>query len=165
MDWIREQLSHSPEIMLFLSLALGFWIGQFHFGKFQLGGVAGSLLVAVVLSLVGVEVDNGVKSILFALFIYAVGFESGPQFFKSLGPQSLREIFMAVFMAAVGLATVVVMAKLFSLDKGMAAGLAAGGMTQSAILWVGWPIVGVVTVLQTATMAFKLFRRHQGFTV
>ena len=38
-------------------------------------------------------------------------------------------------------------------------------MTQSAILWVGWPIVGVVTVLQTATMAFKLFRRHQGFTV
>ena len=39
------------------------------------------------------------------------------------------------------------------------------GMTQSAILWVGWPIVGVVTVLQTATMAFKLFRRHQGFTV
>jgi aspartate-alanine antiporter len=134
MDWIREQLSHSPEIMLFLSLALGFWIGQFHFGKFQLGGVAGSLLVAVVLSLVGVEVDNGVKSILFALFIYAVGFESGPQFFKSLGPQSLREIFMAVFMAAVGLATVVVMAKLFSLDKGMAAGLAAGGMTQSAII-------------------------------
>ena len=39
------------------------------------------------------------------------------------------------------------------------------GMTQSAILWVGWPVVGVVTVLQTATMAFKLFRRHQGFTV
>ncbi len=134
MDWIKEQVSHSPEILLFLSLAIGFWIGQFHFGKFQLGGVAGSLLVAVVLSLVGVPVDNGVKSILFALFIYAVGFESGPRFFKSLGPQSLKEIALAVFMAVAGLATVLIMAKLFGLDKGMAAGLAAGGMTQSAII-------------------------------
>lgn len=134
MEWIQQTLKQSPEIMLFLSLALGFWIGQIHYGKFQLGGVAGSLLVAVVLSLVGVSVDNGVKSLLFALFIYAVGFESGPQFFKSLGPQSLKEIFLAVFMAVVGLVTVIVMAKLFALDKGMAAGLAAGGMTQSAII-------------------------------
>ena len=134
MDWLKQQVSHSPEILLFLSLAIGFWIGKFQFGKFQLGGVAGSLLAAVVLSLVGVPVDNGVKSILFALFIYAVGFESGPRFFKSLGRQSLKEIALAVFMAVAGLATVIAMAKIFSLDRGMAAGLAAGGMTQSAII-------------------------------
>ena len=120
--------------MLFLSLAIGFWIGQFQFGKFQFGGVAGSLLVAVVLSLLGVPVDNGIKAILFALFIYAVGFESGPQFFKSLGPESIKEILLAAFMAVCGLITVLVMAKIFHLDKGLAAGLAAGGMTQSAII-------------------------------
>ncbi|OAL75752.1 aspartate-alanine antiporter [Acinetobacter sp. SFB] len=133
-EWIQGELKHSPEILLFLSLAIGFWIGKFQFGKFQFGGVAGSLLVAVVLSLVGVPVDNGVKAILFALFIYAVGFESGPQFFKSLGPKSLKEILLAAFMAICGLATVLVMAKIFQLDKGMAAGLASGGMTQSAII-------------------------------
>ncbi|GAA3025128.1 glycosyltransferase family 2 protein [Microbacterium dextranolyticum] len=38
-------------------------------------------------------------------------------------------------------------------------------VTQSAILWIGWPIVGVVTVIQTVLMAFKLFQRHQGFKV
>jgi aspartate-alanine antiporter len=37
-------------------------------------------------------------------------------------------------MAAVGLLTVVVMARLFGLDKGLAAGVAAGGLTQSAII-------------------------------
>ena len=131
---LQHELSHSPEILLFLSLAIGFWIGQFQFGRFQFGGVAGSLLVAVVLSLIGVSVDNGVKAILFALFIYAVGFESGPQFFKSLGPHSIKEILLAVFMAVSGLITVLLMAKLFHLDKGLAAGLAAGGMTQSAII-------------------------------
>ncbi|MFN3075042.1 aspartate-alanine antiporter [Acinetobacter sp. TY2] len=134
MEWIQGQLSHYPEILLFLALGIGFYIGKFQIGKFQLGGVAGSLLVAVALSMFGVSVDNGVKSILFALFIYAVGFESGPQFFKSLGPKSIKEILLAAFMAIVGLATVVIMAKIFDLDKGLAAGMAAGGMTQSAII-------------------------------
>jgi len=40
-----------------------------------------------------------------------------------------------------------------------------GPMVQSTILWVGWPVVGVVTVLQTLTMVFKLLRRHQGYKV
>ena len=38
-------------------------------------------------------------------------------------------------------------------------------VVQSSILWVGWPIVGVVTVIQTLLMAFKLFRRQYGYKV
>lgn len=134
MTWVLEAIRQSPEILLFLSLAIGFWIGRFQFGRFQLGGVAGSLLVAVLFSQLGVSIDNGVKAVLFALFIYAVGFESGPQFFKSLGRQSLKEIAMAAVLAITGLVTVVVLARLFGLDKGLAAGVAAGGLTQSAII-------------------------------
>ena len=133
-NWILDGLKHSPEILLFLSLSLGYLIGGIRIGKFQLGGVAGSLLVAVALSVFGVTVDAGVKAVLFALFIYAVGFESGPQFFRSLGVNTLREIFLALFIAVAGFVTVVVLAKLFHLDKGLAAGLAAGGLTQSAIM-------------------------------
>lgn len=134
MTWVLEAIRQSPEILLFLSLAIGFWIGRFQFGRFQLGGVAGSLLVAVLFSQLGVSIDNGVKAVLFALFIYAVGFESGPQFFKSLGRQSLKEIAMAAVLAITGLVTVVVLARVFGLDKGLAAGVAAGGLTQSAII-------------------------------
>ncbi|MFC7288111.1 aspartate-alanine antiporter [Herminiimonas glaciei] len=134
MEWLHELFKKAPEIALFLSLALGYYIGKIKFGKFQLGGVAGSLLVAVVVSQVGVQVDPGVKAVLFALFIYAVGYESGPQFFNSLGKQSIREIILAAVLAITALATVVIMAKLFGLDKGLAAGVAAGGLTQSAII-------------------------------
>lgn len=133
-NWILDGLKHSPEVLLFLSLSLGYLIGSIRIGKFQLGGVAGSLLVAVALSVFGVTVDSGVKAVLFALFIYAVGFESGPQFFRSLGVKTLREIFLALFIAIIGFVTVVVLAKVFNLDKGLAAGLAAGGLTQSAIM-------------------------------
>lgn len=134
MTFISEILKQSPEVALFLALAGGYWIGKFQFGKFQLGGVAGSLLVAVLISQFGVSIDNGIKSVLFALFIYAVGFESGPQFFRSLGRQSIREIVMAAVLALSGLATVIILARVFGLDKGIAAGIAAGGLTQSAII-------------------------------
>lgn len=134
MELIHHVLNQSPELALFLSLAIGYWIGSIQFGKFQLGGVAGSLLAAVLISQVGITIDNGIKSVLFALFIYAVGFESGPQFFRSLGRQSIREIVLAAVMALSGLATVIVAAKIFDLDKGIAAGIAAGSMTQSAII-------------------------------
>ncbi|MDT3718376.1 aspartate-alanine antiporter [Pseudomonas oryzihabitans] len=134
MEYVHQILNQAPELALFLSLALGYWIGSIQFGKFQLGGVAGSLLVAVVISQIGISIDNGIKSVLFALFIYAVGFESGPQFFRSLGRQSLREIVLAAVMALSGLLTIIACARLFGLDKGIAAGIAAGSMTQSAII-------------------------------
>ncbi len=142
MSWLHALFNQSPEIALFLSLAIGYWVGKFQFGKFQLGGVAGSLLAAVIISQVGVSIDNGIKAVLFALFIYAVGFESGPQFFRSLGRQSLREIAMATVLAVSGLITVVVLARMFGLDKGLAAGIAAGGLTQSAIIGTAGSAIG-----------------------
>jgi aspartate-alanine antiporter len=142
MSFLQSIFHQSPEIALFLSLAGGYWIGKFQFGKFQLGGVAGSLLVAVVLSQIGITIDNGIKAVLFALFIYAVGFESGPQFFRSLGRKSVREIVMAAVLAISGLLTVVVLAKMFGLDKGLAAGIAAGGLTQSAIIGTASSAIG-----------------------
>jgi poly-beta-1,6-N-acetyl-D-glucosamine synthase len=40
-----------------------------------------------------------------------------------------------------------------------------GPLVQSTILWIGWPIVGVVTVLQTLMMFTKLLRRQHGYKV
>jgi biofilm PGA synthesis N-glycosyltransferase PgaC len=36
---------------------------------------------------------------------------------------------------------------------------------KSIILWIGWPILGVITALQTLTMFSKLFQRHRGYKV
>lgn len=133
-NFVKTLLNSCPEIALFLAIAIGYAIGKIRFGSFQLGGVAGSLLAAVAISQIGIHIDSGIKAVLFALFIYAVGFQSGPQFFRSLGRQSMREVLMAVVLAVSGLLTVVTVARIFHLDKGLAAGIAAGGLTQSAII-------------------------------
>ena len=54
LNWVLTNIKESPVILMFLSLSLGYLLGNIRFGKFQLGGVAGSLLVAVVLSLLNV---------------------------------------------------------------------------------------------------------------
>jgi hypothetical protein len=38
-------------------------------------------------------------------------------------------------------------------------------VAQSTILWIGWPVLGVITVLQTLTMFAKLVKRHHGYKV
>jgi len=39
MQWIVQTLKEHPEIAIFLTLAVGYFIGSFKFGKFSLGAV------------------------------------------------------------------------------------------------------------------------------
>ncbi len=50
MTWLHEIFGHSAELALFLALGIGYLVDKKQFGKFQLGGVAGSLPAALVIS-------------------------------------------------------------------------------------------------------------------
>lgn len=122
-------------IALFLSIGIGFLIGNIKFGKFQLGGIAGSLIIAVIVGQLGFNIPGVLKTAFFALFIYAVGYEGGPKFFGALNNKSsIKFVFSAIFMTVTGLICVLISAYVFHLDRGLASGLAAGGLTQSAVI-------------------------------
>lgn len=131
---IQLLLASQPLLALFITIALGYFVGKIKIGSFTLGGIAGTLLVGVVIGQLNVNIDSGIKNIFFALFIYAVGFQGGPQFFHALNRRSLNQLVSSFVMCIVGLLCVLAAAWAFGLDRGMAAGLAAGGLTQSAIL-------------------------------
>jgi putative transport protein len=136
MEAIGQILSRAPEVALFLSIGIGYLIGRVRFGSFSLGTTAGSLIVGIGIGIAfpGVTVDPLIKAVFFALFIYAVGFKTGPQFFRSFNPSMLKQVALAVIITVTGLISVIVCAKIMKLDEGSAAGLAAGGLTQSAII-------------------------------
>src|SRR6202049_3548480 len=134
MDLLHRLLTTEPLLALFLTIALGYLVGKLKAGNFVLGGIAGTLLVGVVIGQFGVDINSGIKAIFFALFIYAVGFQGGPQFFHALNRRSLNQLVSAFVMCFAGLLCVLAAAWMFDLDRGMAAGLAAGGLTQSAII-------------------------------
>ena len=131
---VDQVFDAAPLLALFVTIALGYFVGKFTIGRFVLGGIAGTLLVGVLIGQLGIELDSGIKSIFFALFIYAVGYQGGPQFFHALNLRSLNQLISAFVMCLVGLLIVLVSAWVFDLDRGTAAGLAAGGLTQSAII-------------------------------
>ncbi|MBO9412343.1 MULTISPECIES: aspartate-alanine antiporter [unclassified Ruegeria] len=135
MDILAEQLRAFPIMALFLCLGLGYGIGKFRVGKFELGGIAGTLLVAVFVGQIGgITLSTDVQNVFFSLFIFMVGYNGGPQFFAALNRSALTKLLAAFMMTAWGLFFVIVVARMAGLDKGLAAGLAAGGLTQSAII-------------------------------
>jgi putative transport protein len=142
MEILHRLVTAEPLLALFVTIALGYFVGKLKIGSFTLGGIAGTLLVGVIVGQFGVAIDAGIKGIFFALFIYAVGFQGGPQFFHALNRRSLNQLASAFVMCFTGLLCVLGAAWLFGLDRGMAAGLAAGGLTQSAIIGTSGDAIG-----------------------
>ncbi len=134
MELLRHLFTLEPLLAIFATIAIGYLVGKSKIGNFVLGGIAGTLLVGVVIGQLGMNIDSGIKAIFLALFIYAVGFQGGPQFLHALNRRSLDQLASSFVMCFTGLLCVLVSAWMFGLDRGMAAGLAAGGLTQSAIL-------------------------------
>lgn len=134
MDMIHQLFAKVPLLALFISICLGYFIGKFTVGRFTLGGISGSLLIGVLIGQFDVPIDTNIKGIFFALFIYCVGYQGGPQFFAALNLKTLNQLVAAFMMTFLGLLTVLGCAYYFNLDRGTAAGLAAGGLTQSAII-------------------------------
>ncbi len=139
MQYIVAFLRSYPESAIFLAIAVGVWLGRVRLGGFSLGNATAVLIVATIIGAtitgpLGISYPPILKSIAFALFVFAVGFHGGPQFFSSLGAATLRQVIFAVFVAAVGLICALTASHLLSLDKGSAAGLAAGALTQTALI-------------------------------
>src|SRR5258707_936529 len=135
MDAIRSVISTAPEIFLLLSIALGTFFGRLQIKGFSVGATACTLIVAVILGQLGNFVIPPLfKSIFFSLFVFTIGYKSGPEFFASLSIRTLSQVGVAMVVAFTGLAIVLAFAFAFHLDSGTAAGLAAGSLTQSSVI-------------------------------
>ena len=84
MEWIVDLLRSHPELAIFLTLALGFWIGKIKVAGFGLGIVTSVLLVGVLVGQLDIPVTGPLKSVFFLLFLFAIGYKVGPQFFRGL---------------------------------------------------------------------------------
>lgn len=68
----------------FLTIAAGFWIGKMKIKQFSLGIVTSVLLVGVLVGQLNITIEEPVKSVFFLLFLFAIGYKVGPQFFRGL---------------------------------------------------------------------------------
>ena len=133
-SFLHTFFSQAPLAAVALALAAGYLFGKIRVGTFVLGPVAATLLVAIAIGQIGVSVSGEVKTLAFALFIYALGYMIGPQFVSSLGRATLKQVHLTILSTVVVVITVWGLASIFGLDKGSAAGVLAGGATESAVI-------------------------------
>ena len=142
LTWLANTLRASPELAVFFALAAGFAVGPWKLGGFTLGNVTATLLAGVLIGQLGITVGGPIKSAFFLLFLFAVGYGVGPQFFRGLGKEGPRQIVFSLVVLALCLIVPVLCALVAGLDVGYAAGLYAGSQTISAAIGVATDQIG-----------------------
>jgi putative transport protein len=135
MAWIGHVAASAPEIFIFLAVAIGTVLGRIRIRGFSLGVPACILVVAVVLGQFGtIVIPPLLKSILFGLFVFTIGYRSGPEFFASLSLQTLSQVVLALVIGTCGLLIILIFAYTLHLGPGTAAGVGAGALTQTSMM-------------------------------
>lgn len=154
MEWIVKTLQNSPELAIFLTLALGFAVGKIKIKSFSLGSVTGVLLMGVVIGQLNISISPVVKSTFFLIFLFAVGYSVGPQFVHSLKKEGLPQIGFAAIVCVCCLATAYICALIFGFDLGNATGLLAGANTISAVIGVATDTINQLSISDAQKQTF-----------
>ena len=136
MDWVAQTLRHYPEIAILAALAIGLCVGPLKLGKFSLGNVTAVLLAGVLIGQLNITISPSVKSVFFLMFLFAVGYGVGPQFFRGLKSDGLPQVIFACVLCVAVLLSTYVAASLAGYHAGLAAGLLSGAATSSGVLGV-----------------------------
>ncbi|MGO4573354.1 aspartate-alanine antiporter [Microvirga sp. 2TAF3] len=131
-EWFANTLRTYPEIALFLSLGIGYYVGGFSYRGLSLGAVTSTLIAAVIIGQLGITISPNVKATFFLMFLFAVGYGVGPQFVRGIAKDGTPQALFAVLVAIFCLAAPIVAARIAGYDLGYTAGLYAGSQTISA---------------------------------
>ena len=134
MESIVEFFQGHPLVAVFLTVGIGFWLGQIRVKGFAVGAVAATLIVGVVVGQMKIVIPDMVKTIFFLFFLFAIGYSVGPQFFRSMRGPGWKQVVFAVTEALICAGTIWGVAVLMGYNKGIATGLYAGSQTASACL-------------------------------
>lgn len=146
MNWFIQTMRDNPSIAIFLTLGIGFLVGKLKYKTFSLGTVTSVLLVGVLVGQLDIPISGPVKSVFFLLFLFAIGYSVGPEFFRALKGSGIKQVLFAVVMCVLCFVVTWGVALLFHYNVGEALGLFAGAQTISAVIGVGQDAISNMSV-------------------
>jgi putative transport protein len=146
MNYLTHALREHQELAVFLTLAIGFFIGRLRIGTFSLGIAVGTLLAGVAIGQLNIQVPAVVKYVFFDLFLFTTGYKVGPQFFRALKKDALPQLAITLVLCVTCLLAAFSAAKLLGYDIGTAAGLLAGAFTESTVIGTASDAIGRLAI-------------------
>lgn len=145
-NWFLQLFRENPELAIFLTLGIGFWIGNLKYKGLSLGVVTSVLLVGVAVGQMNIEISGPMKSVFFLMFLFSIGYSVGPEFFRALRSNGIKQALFAVVLCLMCLIFPFLVAKVLGFSTGEAVGLLAGSQTMSAILGVGTSTINTLGI-------------------
>ena len=144
MRWLTANIFQPyPELLVFLTIAVGFLLGRIRFRAVALGAVTGCLVAGLAIgSQAHVEIQGPIKAFFFLMFLFSLGYDVGPQFFRALRRDGLPQATLAVIVCVTGLLTAWACSSLAGYGPGLSAGLLGGALTQSSVIGVAADAIG-----------------------
>src|SRR2546423_1815217 len=133
-QWFFTTRQTYPEIAIFLTLALGYYLEKFTFKGIGLGSVTATLLAGVLIGQIGIKISQPLKATVFLMFLFAVGYAVGPQFVRGVAKDGLPQALFSLVQCLLCLIVPVALCKFAGYDLGYSAGLYSGSQTISAAM-------------------------------
>jgi len=124
---------HSDIFYLFLIVALGYIVGNIKIKGFSLD-ISAILIVALIAGHFGITIPSTFKFFGLAIFIYAVGLQSGPGFFESIKEKGVKLNILTLFLLLLIFVSVFGICTYFSLPKGIIEGTFTGTISSAPAL-------------------------------
>lgn len=119
--------------VLFLILAGGCWFGQLSLRGISLG-TAGVLFTALAFGHFGFQIPKEVRDLGLLLFVYAVGLQAGPRFFRAFRRQGMQFLLIGAISVFASAISTVLIARLWNVNAELATGLYTGAVTNTPAL-------------------------------
>jgi len=155
MDLVVQLLTTSPLLTLFAVAGLGYLLGQVNLFGFRLG-VAGVLFSGLFIGALcpKLMIPDMMGTLGLVLFVYAMGLQSGPNFFESLRTRGARYAALALTVLLAGFGVLLAAARLLHMTREQAAGLFTGAATNTPALGVVLQIAHNSLPAETYSIAY-----------
>lgn len=145
-NWFLETIREYPSIPIFFTIGAGFWIGKWKWRSLSLGTVTSVLLVGVCVGQLDIPIGPPLKSLFFLVFLFAIGYNCGPQFASSFKGSGLRQVIFTIVLDGLCFVTTLACAYFMKYNPGIAAGMFSGSQTISAVLGVATDTIGTLHI-------------------
>ncbi len=169
---IIDYFNVNPIISLFLIIGLGIALGQIHIKGFSLGS-SGVIFIGIFFGHFGIQLPNEFKTLGIILFVYSLGLQTGPSFFRSIRYNGITYLFIALASLLSAASVVWICAVLFDLPAALSVGIFSGALTSTPglaaasdilndpVIFIGYGIAYPFGVIGVVIFVQLIANKHQ----
>lgn len=167
---LHDLFLHSPPLLIFTIMGLGYFLGHVRLAGFHLN-VGAVLFVGIAFGAwdsSGFQVPEPLYVIGLILYIYAIGLQSGPSFFALFRERGIKYNVLALIGVAIGTGTALVVQAWLRLPQELTAGLFCGSLTSTPALAAATDSVrGLVTagLIASGEASARLAAPTHGYSI